>query len=48
VNAAAPIVASGLATGFVDGVRVARSVIDSGAAAEKLAAVVERAGAFSG
>jgi anthranilate phosphoribosyltransferase len=47
VNAAAPIVAAGLATGFVDGVRVARSVIDSGAAAEKLDAVIARAAALS-
>lgn len=47
VNASAPIVAAGLATGFVDGVRVARAVIDSGAAAEKLASVVARAGELS-
>ncbi|MEX1281046.1 MAG: anthranilate phosphoribosyltransferase [Acidimicrobiia bacterium] len=48
VNAAVPIVAAGLATGFVDGVRVARSVIDDGTAAAKLGAVLALAAELRG
>ena len=47
VNASAPIVAAGLATGFVDGVRVAREALDSGAVESKLAEVLERANQLS-
>ncbi len=48
VNASVAIVAAGLATGFVDGVRVAAEAIDSGAATERLERVLERAGRLSG
>jgi anthranilate phosphoribosyltransferase len=48
VNAAVPIVAAGLATGFVDGVRVAAAVIDSGAAGDKVETVIERAARLAG
>jgi anthranilate phosphoribosyltransferase len=48
INASAPLVAAGLASGFVDGVRVAREVIDTGAAAATLDEVLSRAQALAG
>ena len=41
MNAAAALVAAGVAENFADGARLARAAIDSGAAREKLAALVE-------
>lgn len=48
VNASVGIVAAGLAEGFVQGVEAARESIDSGAAAQVLARVVERSQALAG
>ncbi len=48
INASAPLVVAGLAVGFVDGVRVARETIDSGAAAATLDRVLARAGELAG
>lgn len=44
INASAPLVVAGIAAGFVDGVRVARETIDSGAAISTLDRVLARAG----
>ncbi len=48
INASAPLVAAGLAAGFVDGVRVARETIDSGTASATLERVLSRAQALAG
>ncbi len=48
INASAPLVVAGLAAGFVDGVRVARETIDSGAAAETLDRVLVRSAELKG
>jgi anthranilate phosphoribosyltransferase len=48
VNASVGIVAAGLAEGFVAGVEAAQESIDSGAAAQVLARVVERSRALAG
>jgi anthranilate phosphoribosyltransferase len=41
MNAAAALVAAGVAENFAEGARLARAAIDSGAAREKLARLVE-------
>ena len=41
MNAAAALVAAGVAENFAEGARLARAAIDSGAAREKLAGLVE-------